>query len=298
MILIQDKDGEKKKFSGSAFEIELGGKHMNQRILHHGTLLFNTDLQAMQNLLNPNVLKMKSKGVDSVRARVINLNNLEPELKQNDLAMHIGARFLEHYAPQHQINASNLDFNLPLEHLGEDRFHNLIQKHYFSLDDADYQDVLMFNDNLDREGIGSQGIPLSLPGKTLEKSLGYAVNISPELFKSSPVNRIVSRMADRNWVLGRTPNFSNNIEFKNQDGFFDIYFDSEKGLITQFKVFSDALFPNLVESLNSFFAECLVQYGKDGIFEAREKFLLKSNLTPVEDEVAERFFNDLSENFE
>ncbi len=33
----------------------------------------NTDFQAMSHYLHPNILKMKSKGVASVRARVINL---------------------------------------------------------------------------------------------------------------------------------------------------------------------------------------------------------------------------------
>jgi len=49
------------KFSGSAFEIELGGQRISKRVLHHGTILYDVDTSAMQDYLNPNVLKMRSK---------------------------------------------------------------------------------------------------------------------------------------------------------------------------------------------------------------------------------------------
>ena len=56
-----------RKFSGNAQYI---GK---KRLLHHGTLLFDTDLDIMQAVLNVDASKMASKGVKSVRSRVTNL---------------------------------------------------------------------------------------------------------------------------------------------------------------------------------------------------------------------------------
>ena len=56
-----------RKFSGNAQYI---GK---KRLLHHGTLLFDTDLDIMQAALNVDASKMASKGVKSVRSRVTNL---------------------------------------------------------------------------------------------------------------------------------------------------------------------------------------------------------------------------------
>ncbi len=58
------------KFSGSAFYQEM------ETICHHGTLLVDTDLSTLGNYLTPAKLKIKSKGVDSVRARVMNLSDL------------------------------------------------------------------------------------------------------------------------------------------------------------------------------------------------------------------------------
>ena len=56
-----------RKFSGNAQFI---GKN---RLLHHGTLLFATDLDIMQQALTVNPVKMASKGVKSVRSWVTNI---------------------------------------------------------------------------------------------------------------------------------------------------------------------------------------------------------------------------------
>lgn len=57
-----------KKISGTARTIK------GDRILHHGTLLFKTDVNALTNSLNPNKLKMQSKGIKSVKSRVTNVS--------------------------------------------------------------------------------------------------------------------------------------------------------------------------------------------------------------------------------
>lgn len=64
---------EGKKISGNAQYF------YRNRALHHGTLLFNSDLSALSSVLNPRPMKFTAKGVDSVRSRV---GNIGPFLRE------------------------------------------------------------------------------------------------------------------------------------------------------------------------------------------------------------------------
>jgi len=63
-----------KKFSGNAF-YDRGGKSY-----HHGTLMVKVVMEDLQKYLNVDTEKLKSKSVDSVRARVANLSEFCPGL--------------------------------------------------------------------------------------------------------------------------------------------------------------------------------------------------------------------------
>lgn len=58
-----------KKISGTAETV------YKDRIMHHGTLLFDTDFSVMEKVLNPDKIKTESKGIKSVRSRVTNLKD-------------------------------------------------------------------------------------------------------------------------------------------------------------------------------------------------------------------------------
>lgn len=57
------------KCSGNAQTVKCG------RIMHHGTLLFDANLNDISGALNPNKVKMQSKGIQSVRSRVTNIRS-------------------------------------------------------------------------------------------------------------------------------------------------------------------------------------------------------------------------------
>lgn len=63
-----------RKFSGNAF-YEAG-----DRCYHHGTLMVNVDRENLGKYLQVSAAKLKSKGVASVQARVINLTELKADL--------------------------------------------------------------------------------------------------------------------------------------------------------------------------------------------------------------------------
>ena len=63
---------EGRKVSGNAQYVRGG------RVMHHGCILFDTDLSVLGRALRPNRAKIRSKGVDSVSSRVANLAEFLP----------------------------------------------------------------------------------------------------------------------------------------------------------------------------------------------------------------------------
>ncbi len=94
-----------KKISGNAETV------FGNRIMHHGTILFDTDVDALTGALKPNKLKTESKGIKSVRSRVTNVKShlsgdktMSAEDFYCGLCAHLGAG-LERY----DFNKSDLE---------------------------------------------------------------------------------------------------------------------------------------------------------------------------------------------
>ncbi len=97
-----------KKFSGNAF-FERGGK-----CYHHGTLMVNVVMEDLQRYLNVDQEKLKSKSVDSVRARVANLSEFYPGLSITLLKEKLLEAFSEVYGIKPE---SKLWEQLPLDEI-------------------------------------------------------------------------------------------------------------------------------------------------------------------------------------
>ena len=94
-----------RKISGSAF------KHAADRSFHHGTLLVNANMQKLGDYLNPHPLKLKAKGIKSVRARVANLVEFNDAINHETLSEAIIEAFCEYYgetAPVEQLDEASL----------------------------------------------------------------------------------------------------------------------------------------------------------------------------------------------
>ncbi|BEP29956.1 lipoate--protein ligase [Helicovermis profundi] len=78
------------------------------RVLHHGALLYSADLKDLVSAINPSQIKYKSKGIDSVKSRVTNINKyLNEENKELDI---LGFRDLINKHIKNNYNASFYKF--------------------------------------------------------------------------------------------------------------------------------------------------------------------------------------------
>ncbi len=68
---------DNKKFSGHAFYSE------DENYFHHGTIMIDINLDELSKSLNPSKLKLQSKGIKSVRSRVVNLKDLDKKIDSN-----------------------------------------------------------------------------------------------------------------------------------------------------------------------------------------------------------------------
>ena len=79
-----------KKISGNAQTV------FKNRIMHHGTILFNADTEELTKCLNPSKIKMQSKGIKSVRARITNvIEHLKDKMSIEEFKSGLKAQFLK-----------------------------------------------------------------------------------------------------------------------------------------------------------------------------------------------------------
>jgi len=190
-----------KKISGSAYKINLGKSDgYGKKALHHGTMLLHVDFKQMNNYLSPSKKKLESKGVESVRARVINLRDLRYDL----------------------------NYDMWMNSMIEE-FH---QK---------YEDRDIFTKILSTE----------------------------EVLKVDKIAEIYEELTEWNWVYGRTPDFTHNIEHKFTWALMDVYFNVKKGAIVSGHVYSDSLYPDFIDTLNDILKDDknIFKYNDKGIME-------------------------------
>merc|ERR1711879_91068 len=65
------------------------------------------------------------------------------------------------------------------------------------------------------------------------------------------------------WRFGHSPQFDNNIEHRFDWGIMDLHISSKDGYITDVKLFSDSLYPEMIESITNQLKGA--KYHQDGI---------------------------------
>lgn len=195
-ILVNTNDGDR-KISGSAF------KETKDRSFHHGTLLINANMTKLQDYLIPHPKKLQSKGIQSVRARVLNLQDLNANISHESLTEKIIQKFFDEYQA-----------TCPIEIL-------------------DHQYL-----------------------KSIPELLGH-----------------YERLKDWNWRFGEAPSFSHQMAEYFSWGLIEVHQNIEKGSVSDIKIFSDSLHPEMIEMLMTSLQG--IPYNKESFHRAIQKVSLE-----------------------
>lgn len=104
-VVINLSDGIQRKVSGNAQYIR------NKNVLHHGSILINTNIDKLSKSLTPRKSKLTSKGIKSVKERVLNILDLIDNKEYNtDLFMKdLERKIAEHHcATYYEITENDL----------------------------------------------------------------------------------------------------------------------------------------------------------------------------------------------
>ncbi len=196
-------DGQ--KFSGNAF-------HRNSHAaFHHGTLLVDADFTRLARYLRPSVAKLRSKGVESVRSRVINLKQLAPELTIDKMRQMMVESFSEVY-----------------------------ESHRCQLDESQFENKL---------------------AQSYEKFSSW------------------------DWRYGKNPDFEIEHTARFIWGGVEIGLTTKNGVITDVRVFSDALQDDFIDKLKPVFLD--VAYKNDTLKQTLKRLPLDPNEEQIYSDIVE-----------
>lgn len=170
-MVVESDEGEK-KFSGSSF------KQSKDRAFHHGTLLLETDLQRLQQYLNPNKKKLEAKGIKSVRSRVVNLIEMSAEINHQSVCQALIEAFFEYYQSSCEIEYLN---HQTLEKIPA------IKKYYEMLKSWDwtYGKTMEFTHQLEeRFSWGHVDVRLHVVHGVIEDVVIYSDSLFPDFIQS------------------------------------------------------------------------------------------------------------------
>lgn len=160
-----------KKFSGNAFY------SMGNKCYHHGTILFDVDMESLSKYLNVSKTKLVSKGVDSVKSRVTNLKDYRPDLTLDELK----SELIDAFGKIYGLEPEKMDVNLlPAYELKE-------RAEKFASWEWNFGRKIEFSDSLYRKfEWGEILIHMVVTGGIIKDCLAYSDALETELFEAIP----------------------------------------------------------------------------------------------------------------
>lgn len=169
-LVVMGEDGPR-KFSGSAF------KETKDRCFHHGTLLLNANLQKLADYLSPDAKKLMSKGISSVRSRVVNLSELNQQLNHQVICQSIAQQFELFYNSKASVEW------LKTEQLGQN---TKLKTYYEFLKDWNWRfgETPAFNHHMsERLSFGMLDVHLDAHKGLIEQVVIFSDSLHPEMIE-------------------------------------------------------------------------------------------------------------------
>eukprot|EP01091_Cochliopodium_minus_P001907 TRINITY_DN11864_c0_g1_i1.p1 TRINITY_DN11864_c0_g1~~TRINITY_DN11864_c0_g1_i1.p1 ORF type:complete len:374 (+),score=79.72 TRINITY_DN11864_c0_g1_i1:79-1200(+) len=123
-----------RKISGSAY------KYTRDKALHHGTMLIDVNLGALEKYLTPNKKKLESKATTSVRSRVINLSSINKDINHSTFCNALLQEFWKEHEATSNVDELNFDENMKIDQ---------IRDKYYSMKSSVWDETPQFNHQLE-----------------------------------------------------------------------------------------------------------------------------------------------------
>lgn len=169
-----DVEADGRKFSGNAFYF------VGENKCHHGTVLISADKSRLANYLTVSKTKLEAKGIKSVRSRVVNLNELVPEMTVEAFESALIAAF-----------APDMTLPMPSEGLFADRANLLSSREWLLGSDPEFTDEIKY-----RTAEGEFTLHLTVKGERITDSAVYTDSLDTEAAERIRAEVIGKRIDD------------------------------------------------------------------------------------------------------
>lgn len=242
-----------RKFSGNAFYFAKDSAY------HHGTILIDTNFEKLTKYLQVSKEKIDSKGIKSVKSRVVNLKSIKKDLTVEKMMKELKQNFIKVYGTRgsHIIyEKCGMDEAEKAHSQNEERAHNK------NGDQNTDKNVLKRTPS---------NINVIHRMKCEEIIFDYEKDISnPE------INKLYKKYSSWEWRYGKSPKFDISYNKRFSWGEIDIRLQLKKAKIEKVKIFSDAMNAALIENISKKLKG--IEFKKDAITKTI-KSILPSNIT-------------------
>jgi lipoate---protein ligase len=202
---------EKNNVTVDGLKVSGNSAHVfKNKVLHHGTLLFNSDLGALNKAVRGNEKNYKDKSVSSVPAKVANISSLiKVKLSGDEFLDSMNSFIFKHFPGSYHDRLNDIEI-ISITKLAEDKYHKIEWNYGYSPDynydaewemqDGKFKVSLLVSKGQIREA------ELSGPGNVSELLKRTSNELIGVFHEKKSVSERMKKITFANWVEGQILN--------------------------------------------------------------------------------------------